>query len=213
LKDLKDKLGVYLVTDRRWLDGRQLCGCVESALESGVDFVQLREKGISREIYKEDAIKIKKICERFDVPFVINDDVWSAVEFDADGVHIGQGDEEIRKAREILGEKKIIGVSVSNLEEALKAEKEGADYLGVGAVFATGSKNDTKAVKLEDLEIICDSVDIPVVAIGGIDKGNAAAVKATGASGIAAISGILACKDVGEAARELCDSWKAESRK
>lgn len=211
MKDLNKELGVYLVTDRRWLNGREFCQCVKHALENGVGFVQLREKNISREIYKEDALRIKAMCSEYKVPFVINDDVEAALEFDVDGVHIGQEDKGVLKARAMLGDDKIIGVSVSTLQEAIQAEEEGADYLGVGAVFSTGSKDDAESVSLEGLAEICKNVNIPVVAIGGVNSKNASKVKSTGAHGIAVISAVFASSDVGEAARKLCKSWKGKT--
>ena len=160
---------LYAVTDRAWLNGETLESQVEKALKGGATFVQLREKELDEEMFLEEAKKIKKLCAEYHVPFVINDNVDIALKVDADGVHVGQSDMEAGKVREKLGPDKIIGVSCKNVEQALLAKKHGADYLGVGAMYPTGTKKDATAVTPEALSAICQAVDIPVVitVVGG----------------------------------------------
>lgn len=200
--DKKDLL-LYAVTDRRWLGGRRLADQVEEALKGGVTFVQLREKDLDEERFLEEAREIKELCGRYQVPFVINDNVDIAQAVDADGVHVGQSDMEAGKVREELGPDKIIGVSCKNMEQALLAKKHGADYLGVGAMYPTGTKKDATAVTPEALSAICQAVDIPVVAIGGINKDRLEPLKGTGVDGVAVVSAIFAAEDIEKATREL----------
>ena len=143
--DKKDLL-LYAVTDRHWLNGETLYSQVEKALKGGVTFIQLREKNLDEGSFLEEAKEIQKLCKEYNVPFIINDNVEIAKEINADGVHVGQSDMEAQNVREILGDDKIIGVSAQTVEQALLAEKHGADYLGVGAVFKTGSKDDAEEV-------------------------------------------------------------------
>lgn len=205
--DKKDLL-VYAVTDRSWLNGASLGEQVEQALKGGITFLQLREKNLGVEQFREEALEIKELCKRYHVPFVINDNVDVAIAVDADGVHVGQSDMEAGSVREKLGADKVIGVSVHTVEQALLAQERGADYLGVGAVFSTSSKDDAKDVSHETLRSICKAVDIPVVAIGGISKDNIAQLKGSGICGVAVISAIFAQKDIEGAARELCNLAK-----
>lgn len=163
---------LYAVTDRSWLKGETLECAVEKALKGGATFIQLREKKLEYERFLEEAIEIKELCKKYHVPFVINDNVDIAIAVDADGVHVGQKDMEAGKVRERIGRDKILGVSVQTVEQAILAEKNGADYLGVGAVFQTSSKEDADIVTYETLKAICKTVSIPVVAIGGINKDN-----------------------------------------
>ena len=151
----------------------------------------------------KEAIEIKELCRKYNVPFVINDNVDIALEMDADGVHVGQSDMEALDVRAKLGPDKIIGVSAQTVEQAILAEKHGADYLGVGAVFPTGSKDDAEEVTFETLKAICQAVKIPVIAIGGISKGNVLELAGSGICGIAVISAIFAAKDIEEATKEL----------
>lgn len=167
--DKKDLL-LYAVTDRNWLHGETLYEQVEKALKGGATFVQLREKQLDQEHFLEEAKEIKKLCKQYHVPFVINDNVEIAVLMDADGVHVGQSDMEAGNVRKMLGDDKIIGVSAQTVEQAVLAQQRGADYLGVGAVFPTGSKDDADDVSHETLKAICEAVQIPVIAIGGISK-------------------------------------------
>lgn len=200
--DKKDLL-LYAVTDRRWLGGRRLADQVEEALKGGVTFVQLREKDLDEERFLEEAKEIKELCGRYQVPFVINDNVDIAQAVDADGVHVGQSDMEAGDVRARLGQDKIIGVSAQTVEQALLAESRGADYLGVGAVFATGSKADASEVDHETVKAICQAVHIPVMAIGGITRENVGALAGTGVCGAAVISAIFAQEDVEEETRKL----------
>ena len=197
------ELLLYAVTDRSWLNGKSLCEQVESALKGGVTFVQLREKHMDGEALFEEAKQIQALCAGYHVPFVINDDVELAARIGADGVHVGQSDMEALDVREKLGPDKIIGVSAQTVEQALKAQAHGADYLGVGAVFPTGSKADATEVDHDTLRAICSAVDIPVVAIGGITKDNVKALSGTGICGIAVISAIFAQREIEAAAKEL----------
>lgn len=200
--DKKDLL-LYAVTDRTWVGEKTLYEQVEEALEGGATFVQLREKELDTENFLREAREIKELCRRFRVPFVINDNVEIARRVDADGVHVGQSDMETGNVRALLGNDKIIGVSAQTVEQAVLAERQGADYLGVGAVFPTGSKTDADDVSLKTLKEICDAVQIPVIAIGGIGKHNMMELKGTGCCGIAVISAIFAAKDIRKAAAEL----------
>lgn len=200
--DKKDLL-LYAVTDRSWLNGRTLYEQVEEALKGGVTFVQLREKNLDDTAFLQEAKEIKELCARYNVPFVINDNVDIAAEIDADGVHVGQSDMEAGDVRKKLGPDKIIGVSAQTVEQALRAQAHGADYLGVGAVFPTGSKADAVEVSHDTVREICRAVDIPVIAIGGITRENVIELKGTGICGIAVISAIFGQQDIEEAARTL----------
>ncbi len=200
--DKKDML-LYAVTDRSWLGEETLYEQVEKALKGGATFVQLREKKLSEEAFLEEAAQIKELCKQYKVPFVINDNVEIAKQIDADGVHVGQDDMEAGNVREILGEDKIIGVSAHNVEEALRAEANGADYLGVGACFSTSSKPDAGNISHETVKAICEAVKIPVIGIGGISKENILQLSGNGLCGVAVISAIFAQKDIEAATAEL----------
>ena len=200
--DKKDLL-LYAVTDRSWTNGATLREQVESALKGGVTFVQLREKELAKEDFYKEALDIKGLCRKYGVPFVINDDVELALKADADGVHVGQSDMEAGLVREKLGRDKILGVSAQTVEQAVLAERQGADYLGVGAVFPTKSKADADAVSLPALKEICESVRIPVVAIGGIGTENCSRLSGSGVCGIAVISAIFGQSDICAAAAGL----------
>lgn len=200
--DKKDLL-LYAVTDRSWLGKDTLYHQVEEAILGGATFIQLREKELSQEAFLEEAKEIKELCRKYQIPFVINDNVEIAREMDADGVHVGQSDMEAGNVREVLGPDKIIGVSAQTVEQAVLAEQRGADYLGVGAVFPTGSKADAEDVPLETLKAICQAVSIPVIAIGGISTGNILKLAGSGICGIAVISAIFAKPDIRAAAAEL----------
>lgn len=200
--DKKDLL-LYAVTDRSWLGEQTLCEQVEEALKGGATFVQLREKELDDESFLAEAIEIQKLCRQYRVPFVINDNVEIAHKIGADGVHVGQHDMEAGNVRAILGEDKILGVSVQTVEQAVLAERRGADYLGVGAVFHTGSKADADDVSHATLKAICEAVRIPVVAIGGIGRHNVLQLKGSGIDGIAVISAIFAAEDIRKATAEL----------
>lgn len=204
----KKDLLLYAVTDRTWLNNGELKDVVVEAIEGGTTFLQLREKELSFDEFVSEAKKIKKVTDKYKIPFVINDNIEVALAVEADGVHIGQGDEELIAVRNKLGKEKIIGVSVHNLEEAIKAEANGADYLGVGAMFVTRSKDDAIPVTMEVLKNICNEVSIPVVAIGGISKENIAELNGTNISGVAVISAIFAKENIKAASSELLELSK-----
>jgi len=200
--DKKDLI-LYAVTDRTWLGNKTLYEQVEEALKGGTTFVQLREKELDNETFLKEAFEIKALCRKYNVPFVINDNVEIAKKIDADGVHVGQSDMKAENVRAILGNDKILGVSAQTVEQAVLAEKMGADYLGVGAVFPTGSKADAEAVSYETLKAICEAVSIPVVAIGGISTSNVSKLENSGISGIAVISAIFGAEDIQSATKDL----------
>lgn len=203
MKVKSEQMTVYAVTDRAWTGEKSLMEQVKEALEGGITFLQLREKKLSKEAFLQEAKEMKQLAEKYKVPFVINDNIEIAQKSGADGVHVGQDDMPVEEVRKIFGEDKIIGVSAHNVEEALKAQKGGADYLGVGAVCQTATKSDASVVSMEEMKKICESVSIPVVAIGGIHKDNLSMLENTGVDGIAVVSAIFAAKDIKEAAREL----------
>lgn len=198
-----EQLLLYAVTDRAWLDGETLYEQVEKTLKGGTTFVQLREKKLDEESFLKEAVEIKELCSKYSVPFVINDNVDIAIKMDADGVHVGQSDMEAGDVRAKLGPDKIIGVSAQTVEQAVLAQEHGADYLGVGAVFPTGSKEDAEDVSFDTLKAICEAVDIPVVAIGGITKDNICKLSGSGICGIAVISAIFAQKHIEQASKVL----------
>ena len=199
----KKELMLYAVTDRHWLGEETLYDQVKKALDGGATFVQLREKKLDREDFLAEALEIQKLCKKYGVPFVINDEVSIAKDIDADGVHVGQSDMEAMDVRKVLGTDKILGVSAQTVEQAIIAEKHGADYLGVGAVFATGSKDDADDVSHETLKAICEAVSIPVIAIGGITKDNVSELAGSGICGVAVISAIFGQNDIKKATEEL----------
>ncbi len=199
----KQDLLLYAVTDRSWLRGETLAQQVESALKGGATFVQLREKQLDEAHFLEEALELQRLCRSYGVPFVINDNVELARKIGADGAHVGQSDMEAGDVRALLGPDKIIGVSAQTVEQAVLAQQRGADYLGVGAVFPTGSKDDAVEVPHETLKAICQAVTIPVIAIGGIGPKNVHTLTGSGICGIAVISAIFARPDIEAAAREL----------
>lgn len=199
----KKNLLLYAVTDRSWLGTESLYSQVKKAIDGGVTFVQLREKELAQEAFYKEALEIQALCREKNIPFVINDNVALAKEIDADGVHVGQEDMEAGDVRSLLGPDEIIGVSAHSVEEALLAEKRGADYLGVGAAFSTNSKKDVSCISHETIRDICQAVQIPVIAIGGINEINVEELKGTGICGVAVISAIFAKKDITGAARTL----------
>ena len=200
--DKKDLL-LYGATDRSWLGERTLYSAVEQSILGGVTMVQLREKDLAQEEFQKEARQIQELCKKHQVPFLINDNVELAVEIEADGVHVGQHDMEAGQVRQKIGPDKILGVSAQTVEQALKAQAAGADYLGVGAVFPTGTKDDADAVSLDTLKAICQAVDIPVVAIGGIKESNILSLKGSGICGVAVVSAIYAKEDPKAAAAGL----------
>lgn len=198
-----EQLRLYAVTDRAWLAGRTLEDTVRELLAAGVTCVQLREKHAPDAERRALARALKPVCAAFGAPLLINDDVALAKAVDADGVHVGQSDMAVAEARRILGPDKIIGASAHNVAEALEAQRQGADYLGCGAVFGTATKADVTVLAREELRRICTAVDIPVVAIGGISAQNAPLLAGTGIAGLAVVSALFAAPDKTAAARQL----------
>lgn len=194
---------LYAVTDRAWTGKQNLYEQVESALKGGATCVQLREKNLDEELFLQEAIKMKELCKKYGVPFLINDNVEIAIKCEADGVHVGQEDMEVSKVRKLVGDKMIIGVSVQSVEEALYSVKNGADYLGVGAMFSTSTKLDANVISFETLKNICNAVNIPVVAIGGIGKNNIMKLSGSGVNGVALVSAIFGSENIEEECKEL----------
>ena len=194
---------VYLVTDRRNKTDDEFLNIIEEAIKGGTTIVQLREKTASTKEFYDLALKVKEITSRYDVPLLINDRIDIALAVGSEGVHIGQDDMPADIAREIIGEDKILGVSASTVEEAKKAEIDSADYIGSGAVFPTATKDDADSVSKEELKKIIDSIDIPVVAIGGITVENAHTLKGSGIAGFSVVSAIMSAEDPKEASEKL----------
>ncbi len=199
----KEAMLLYAVTDRSWVGEQTLMEQVECALKGGATCVQLREKHLGDAGFLEEALEMKELCRKYHVPFLINDNVEVAIQCDADGVHVGQSDMEAGNVRALLGKDKIIGVSAQTVEQALAAQAAGADYLGVGAVFSTTTKLDACEVPHSTLKAICQAVKIPVVAIGGINKGNILKLSGSGVDGVALVSAIFGAQDIERECREL----------
>lgn len=193
---IKDKLLLYGVTDRGCLKDCTLAEAVRAAIEGGATMIQLREKSLDAEAMRQEAVELLAICREAGVPFLVNDEVQLALEIGADGVHVGQSDMAARRARELLGPDRIIGVTAKTVEQARKAQADGADYLGSGAVFGSKTKLDTKAMSLQTLRQITQAVDIPVVAIGGVNRGNVEALADCGVAGAAVVSGLFGARDI-----------------
>ena len=194
---------VYLVTDHRDKTDEEFLNIIEEAIKGGTSIVQLREKTASTKDFYKLALKVKEITSKYDVPLLINDRIDIALAIDSDGVHIGQDDMPADIAREIIGDDKILGVSASTVEEAKKAQMDGADYIGSGAVFPTSTKDDADSVSKSQLKEIVDSIDIPVVAIGGITVENASSLKDSGIAGFSVVSAIMSAEDPKEASKKL----------
>lgn len=203
------KYPLYLVTDEKACKGKDFYESVEASIRGGAKIVQLREKNMDTRDFFKRALKLKEICHKHGVDFVINDRLDIAMAVDADGIHLGQSDMPIEKAKEILGHKKIIGISAKNMEEALEAQKYGADYIGVGAIFATDTKKDSGLIDLETLKDMTDQINIPVLAIGGIGLGKLGYLKDTGIDGICVISDILGSDDPEKRTRELLEEYRS----
>lgn len=199
----KKHMLLYAVTDRAWVGTKSLYEQVKEALENGVTCVQLREKELDESDFLKEAKQISTLCKEYKVPFIVNDNVNIAIACKADGIHIGQEDMELKSVRKLVGEDVIIGVSAHTVEEAIKAREGGADYIGIGAVFATSTKTDVDILSFETLRSICEAVDIPTVAIGGIKKDNICKLKGSGIDGVAVVSAIFAAKDIATATKEL----------
>lgn len=194
---------LYAVTDRTWLGGASLSWAVKEALTGGITLLQLREKNLTDREMLQEAQELLPLCHRHGVPLIINDRVQVALDAGADGVHLGQEDMSPREARAILGPDAIIGVSARTVESAQRAEQEGADYLGVGAVFSTSTKTDAQNISPETLRQVCQAVHIPVVAIGGIGPDNILELLGCGIQGVAVVSSIFAQKNIAQAASRL----------
>ncbi len=206
----KKWMPLYAVTDRSWLRGMTVAGQAEAAIRGGATCIQLREKELDKEAFLREAFEMRELCTRYGVPLFINDDVEIALACHADGVHIGQHDAPAKAVRETIGPGMMLGVSAQTVEQALKAQADGADCLGVGAVFSTGTKRDADDVSHETLKAICKAVRIPVVAIGGIKKENIAELAGSGIDGVAVVSAIFAAEDIEQAARELRETVRKE---
>jgi len=199
----KKTMLLYAVTDRAWVGRQSLYQQVESALKGGVTCVQLREKELNDADFLQEAIEIRALCGRYGVPFFVNDNVEIAIQCHADGIHVGQEDMDAAQVRQKVGPDMMIGVSVHSVEEALEAVRHGADCLGVGAMFSTSTKTDVEVLPKETLKAICDAVEIPVVAIGGIGKSNISELGGTGVDGVALVSAIFSADDIENECRQL----------
>ena len=203
MKCEKEMMLLYAVTDRMWTGKQTLLEQVEDALKGGATCVQLREKELEEAAFLQEAIEMQALCKKYNVPFFINDNVEIAVKCKADGIHVGQEDMAAAQVRQRVGDDMMIGVSVHSVEEALEAIKNGADCLGVGAMFSTSTKTDADVLPKETLRAICEAVDIPVVAIGGISKENMMELSGTGVDGVALVSAIFAAEDIENECRKL----------
>ncbi|WP_270739311.1 thiamine phosphate synthase [Massilioclostridium coli] len=203
MKFTPDDLLLYAVTDRSWLGDHDLVDQVEETILAGTTIVQLREKELSNKDFLAEAVKVQSVCQKHNIPFIINDNLEVAIVCGADGIHVGQSDLAANQVRERLGKDKIIGVSAQTVEQAILAEQMGADYLGVGAVFSTSTKLDASDVSFDTLKQICKAVSIPVVAIGGINAHNLLQLSGSGVNGVAVVSAIFAQNDISKATREL----------
>ena len=196
---------VYAVTDRAWVGKMSLYEQVEASLQNGATCIQLREKELDDDSFLKEAIELAALCRRYGVPFIVNDNVEIAIACHADGVHVGQQDMKASDVRKKVGENMIIGVSAHTVEEAVEAVKQGADYLGLGAVFSTSTKTDADTMSYETLKAICDAVEIPTVAIGGISASNIMKLKGSGVDGVAVVSAIFGAPDPGSATARLAE--------
>lgn len=203
MKCEKESMLLYAVTDRAWTDKQTLMEQVEAALKGGATCVQLREKELDEASFLQEAMEMKALCEKYGVPFIVNDNVDIAIKCKADGIHVGQKDMEAGNVRALVGEGMMIGVSTQTVEQAIAAEKAGADYLGVGAMFSTTTKLDAFEVSRETAKVICEAVSIPVVAIGGINKKNLLELSGTGVDGVALVSAIFGAEDIEGECKEL----------
>ena len=202
--EIRKAMLLYAVTDQMWLkEGETLTDVVESVLQNGATFLQIREKDLAEDAFELEAERLKTLCAQHGVPFVVNDSVEIALQCNADGVHVGQSDIKGRDIRSIIGTDKILGISAGTVAEAVAAEKAGADYIGVGAVFPTGTKKNATPMTMELLKEIVSSVSIPVVAIGGISAENILQLRGSGVDGVAVVSAIFAAEDPGKATADL----------
>ena len=199
----KKHMLLYAVTDRTWVGKQTLYEQVEAALKGGVTCVQLREKEMDETAFLQEAKDICALCHRYGVPFIVNDNVDVAIACQADGIHVGQEDMAAGEVRRRVGDAMLLGVSVHTVEEARRAVRNGADYLGLGAVFPTSTKTDVDQMTNETLRAICDAVDVPVVAIGGINRGNLLKLSGSGVDGVALVSAIFSAEDIEDTCRKL----------
>lgn len=201
----KSQMKLYVVTDRSWLDGKLFTEEVEKTLQGGATLIQLREKNLSYDEFLKEGKEIKKITDKYNTPLIINDNVEIAMNIYASGVHIGQSDMDTEEVKKLIGKDKILGVTAKTVEQAIKAEKDGASYIGVGAAFSTSTKLDTRVITFETIKNICKSVTIPVVAIGGIDENNIMNLKGLGIHGVALVSSIFSKEDVLLATKQMLE--------
>ncbi|MBR5292103.1 MAG: thiamine phosphate synthase [Clostridia bacterium] len=207
--DIRKAMLLYAVTDQSWLkQGQTLLSVCEEVLSNGATFLQIREKDLDAASFEAEAAKLKELCARCNVPYVVNDSVEIALAIEADGVHVGQSDIKGRDIRSIIGADKILGISAGTVEEAINAEAAGADYIGVGAVFGTGTKKNARNMAIERLKEICRAVSIPVVAIGGINANNLMELSHSGVDGVAVVSAIFAADEPGKATAQLLELAK-----
>lgn len=202
--EIRKGMLLYAVTDQSWLkNGQTLLFVCEDVLANGATFLQIREKDLDANSFEAEAAKLKELCARHKVPYVVNDSVEIALAIDADGVHVGQSDIKGRDIRSLIGPDKILGISAGTVDEAIAAEKAGADYIGVGAVFGTSTKKNARNLTVEKLKEISSAVSIPAVAIGGINGKNILELSGSGVDGVAVVSAIFAAEDPGKATKEL----------
>ena len=202
--EIRSSMLLYAVTDRSWLkEGETLCSVCEQAIKNGVTFLQIREKDIPDDMFEKEALSLKSLCQKYRIPFVVNDSVEIAMNIDADGVHVGQSDIKGRDIRALIGPDKILGISAATVSEAIAAQNADADYIGVGAVFGTSTKKNARTMTVERLNEIASAVSIPVVAIGGINESNITKLRGSKIDGVAVISAIFAASDPGEATARL----------
>lgn len=203
LKFDKSMLRLYAVTDRQWTGKKSLYVQCEEAMEAGITMLQLREKSVDFQSLVEEGKQMKALASRYHIPFIMNDNVEAAIACGADGVHVGQSDMEAGDVRAALGRDRILGVTAKTVEQAIRAQESGADYLGVGAVFGSSTKRDAVSISISRLMQICSAVTIPVAAIGGITRENIRLLAGSGAAGVAVVSGIFSNEDIGLAVRQL----------
>ena len=202
--EIRKAMLLYAVTDQMWLkEGETLSDVVAEVLKNGATFLQIREKDLAQDAFEAETQRLNALCARYAIPFVVNDSVEIALQCDADGVHVGQSDIKGRDIRAMIGPNKILGISAGTVEEAVAAEKAGADYIGVGAIFGTSTKKNARSMTMERLKEIVSSVSIPVVAIGGISAENILQLCGSGVDGVAVVSAIFAAEDPGKATADL----------
>lgn len=208
-EEIRSGMLLYAITDQTWLkEGETLPQVVETVLKNGATFLQIREKNLSPDAIESEGEVIREICKRYHVPCIVNDSVEIALECDADGVHVGQDDILDRDVRALMGPDKILGITAHNVEEAKAAEAAGADYIGVGAVFPTSTKKNTKPLSMEHLKEIVAAVHIPVVAIGGIGQDNVLQLVGSGVDGVAVVSALFGAEDPAAATRDMLEKAK-----